>query len=348
MADQNVGAAASAVDPASQAIMTQLTNLQAQPQQLQQDNVTLSTKLMALCQANQGGGAGGGQAAQQGVQAALSFTLTPATTNLTGLLDYKSKLGQSIYKQGCDKLTPDGEEFTMTPATTVAFVKAFKNRCNIMGWNSGTQHVTKFFNQDNVMINTVKNYGQIAEQDLKVGCCETFCGVGGARHQAQATQNNHKMAQCLTKSLASAAKTRLEVFQSQYTLNGVDYGLLIYKKIMQLATINSVATTETLRANLTNLPIYAASVNSDINLINSYFNVNYSQILARGATIDNPVSKLFDTYLSVSDYAFKEYMKKKLDAYHDGNLETSFSHEKLMAQATAKFTYLTTRGLWGS
>ena len=56
------------------------------------------------------------------------------------------------------------------------------------------------------------------------------------------------MAQCLTKSLTSAAKTRLEVFQSQNTFDGVEYGPLIYKKIMQLATINSVATTETLRA----------------------------------------------------------------------------------------------------
>jgi hypothetical protein len=281
------------------------------------------------------------QAAQQGVQAALSFALTPATTNLTGVLDYKSKLGQSVYKQGRDKLTPDGKEFAMTPATTVTFVKAFENRCNIMGWNSGTQNVTKFLNQDNVMIDIVKNYGQIAEQDLKVGY-ETFCRVGGARHRAQATQNNHMMAQCLTKSLTSAAKTRLKVFQSQYTFDGVEYGLLIYKKIVQLTTIDSVTTTETLRANLTNLPIYVASVNGDINLINSYFNINYSQILARGATVNNPISKLFDAYLSVLDYAFKEYMKKKQDAYHGGNLGTSFSHEKLMAQATVKFTYLTT------
>ncbi len=229
----------------------------------------------------------------------------------------------------------------MTPATTVAFVKAFENRCNIMGWNSGTQNVTKFLNQDNVMIDIVKNYGQIAEQDLKVGC-KTFCRVGGARHQARATQNNCMMAQCLTKSLTSAAKTRLEVFQSQYTVDGVEYGLLIYKKIMQLATINSAATTETLRANLTNLPIYVASVIDNIDLINSYFNLNYSQILARGATVDDPVSKLFDAYLSVLDYAFKEYMKKKQDAYHASDLGTSFSHEKLMAQAMAKFTYLTT------
>jgi len=89
MADQNVGAAAPAVDPATQAIVTQLANLQAQLQQLQQDNATLSTELVALRQANQGGGADGGQPAQQGGQAtqpiAPTFALTPATTDLTGL-----------------------------------------------------------------------------------------------------------------------------------------------------------------------------------------------------------------------------------------------------------------------
>jgi hypothetical protein len=55
-----------------------------------------------------------------------SFALTPATTDVMGLIDYSSKLSQSIYKQGCKKLTKD-EGFPMTPATTVAFVKAFKN-----------------------------------------------------------------------------------------------------------------------------------------------------------------------------------------------------------------------------
>ena len=63
------------------------------------------------------------------------------------------------------------------------------------------------------MINIVKNYGQIAEEDLKLSC-EAFCKAGGARFQARVTQNNHMMAQCLTKFLTSAAKTRLEVYQS--------------------------------------------------------------------------------------------------------------------------------------
>ncbi len=50
----------------------------------------------------------------------------------------------------------------------------------------------------------------------------------------------------------------------------------------------------------------------------------------------------------VPDYNFKQYIAKKQDDYHDGNLGGTFTHENLMAQATAKFTYLTTCKIWGS
>jgi hypothetical protein len=117
---------------------------------------------------------------------------------------------------------------------------------------------------------------------------------------------------------------------------------------MRLATINSVATTEALRSNLNNLPIYATSINNDINLINLYFDVNYSPILAQGSTVNDPIAKLFDAYLVVPDYNFKQYIAKKQDDYHDGNSGPNFTHKNLMAQATAKFTYLTTCKIWGS
>jgi hypothetical protein len=122
---------------------------------------------------------------------------------------------------------------------------------------------------------------------------------------------------------------------------GVEYGPLMYKTILRLATIGSIATTETLRANLNNIPSYAASVNGDVDLINFYLDTNYTQILARGATVNDPIAKLFDAYLSVPDYNFKQYISTKQDDYHDGNLGINFTHKNLMAQATAKFTYLT-------
>jgi hypothetical protein len=188
----------------------------------------------------------------------------------------------------------------------------------------------KFTNQNNIVIDIVKNYGQINQANLWAGC-KVFCKHGGTKVQQQAAQNNHMMAQCLKKSLTIASLARLEPYQSPYLFDGVEYGPLMYKIIMSLTTINSVVTTEALCSNLKNLPIYAASVNGDINLINSYFNVNYSQILARGSTIDDPIAKLFDAYLVVPDYNLKQYIAKKQDDYHDGNLGPNFTHKNLMA-----------------
>jgi hypothetical protein len=51
-------------------------------------------------------------------------------------------------------------------------------------------------------------------------------------------------------------------------------GPIIYKKIMALATINSVATTKTLRSNLRELLTYCSTIKGDIELLHSYFDAN--------------------------------------------------------------------------
>jgi hypothetical protein len=157
-----------------------------------------------------------------------------------------------------------------------------------MGWNHGAQNITKFLNRDNLTINVVRHYGQIAKTNLKSGCKE-FCKAGGMCFQGRATQNNHMMAQCLKKSLTVAALACLKPYQSQYLFNRVEYGPLMYKIIMRLATMDSIATNEALQANINSLPQYATSANGDVNLINSYFDVNMSQLLARVQTVDNPI-----------------------------------------------------------
>jgi hypothetical protein len=291
-----------------QQVLDQVNALQGQLVTLQAKNAALTNKVQVLQQAAVAPQVpavqppvGGGQA--QTVAPATTLALTPATTDVTGLIDYSSKLGQLIYKQGCEKLTKD-KGFAMTHATTVAFVKAFENHCTIMVWNQGQRNITKFTNSNNAVVDIAKNYSQIDEASLKAGC-DVFYDANGTNYQTRALQNNHMMAQCLKKSLTVATLARLEPYQNQYLFNGVEYGPMMYKIIMRLAMIDSVATDEALQANLTNLAIYAASINGNIDLINSYFDVNYSQLLTRGSTVDNLIAKLFDAYLVVPDYNFK-------------------------------------------
>jgi hypothetical protein len=58
-------------------------------------------------------------------------------------------------------------------------------------------------------------------------------------------------------------KVRLLTYRNDYTFDGVEYAPLMYKVIMRLATIDSIAPTQTLWDNLQNLGVFAATVNAD-------------------------------------------------------------------------------------
>jgi hypothetical protein len=58
------------------------------------------------------------------------------------------------------------------------------------------------------------------------------------------------MSMCLANSLSLSAKVQLLTYKNEYIFEGVKYAPLMYKAIMRLATIDSVATTQMLRATL--------------------------------------------------------------------------------------------------
>jgi len=280
--------------------------------------------------------------------AVVVFADTPQSLNAKDLLDYATKRGSSIYEQGCktldDKALPDG--FSMTADQTVVFVEALTRRAGELGWNVGSKNITTFTNAAGKDIDIIKEYGQIDEQTLKTAC-ERFCKTGGADVATRAKQNNTMMATCLGKSLTADAAAKLLTFCTKYTFDGVEYAPLMYKIIMQIATIDTVATTKTLRDNLNNLGVFAATVQGDIHKINGKFDKNYTQLLARGATVDDPVGLLFDAYLIVPCHEFKGYMKQYHNEYLDGR-HSGITHERLMTYAVSKFSYLQQKGQWGA
>ncbi len=66
------------------------------------------------------------------------------------------------------------------------------------------------------------------------------------------------MSMCLNKLLMASARASLLTYRNEYTFDGVEYAPLMYKIIMHLATIDSVATTQTLRDNLQNLGVFCS------------------------------------------------------------------------------------------
>jgi hypothetical protein len=131
-------------------------------------------------------------------------------------------------------------------------------------------------------------------------------------------------------------QARLVTQRNEYTFDGVEYTPLMYKIIMRLATIGSVATTQTLHDNLQSLGVYAATVSGNIDKVHNKFDKNYSQLIARGATIDDPIGILSKAYLVVPCHNFKSYICRQHKDYLKGNL-TAITHEALMNSANCKF-----------
>jgi hypothetical protein len=112
------------------------------------------------------------------------------------------------------------------------------------------------------------------------------------------------------KMLTPAARVRLLPFQGDYEIDKIIYAPLLHKKIMALATIDSIAMTKTLCSNLRELPTYCSTIKGDIELLHSYFNANYTQIIARWATVGGSIME-HTTQESVERIIFSEVHKKR-------------------------------------
>ncbi len=106
----------------------------------------------------------------------------------------------------------------------------------------------------------------------------------------------------------AGVQARLLSYRNKYAFDEVECAPLMYKIIMRLVTINSVTTTQTLRNNLQSLGTYAATVSGDIDKVHREVNKNYSQLIARGAPINNPICILFEAYLLAPCHHFKLYI----------------------------------------
>jgi hypothetical protein len=118
-------------------------------------NTTLTVQVQNLPRGAAAGGAAGGGA---GAATLVPFAATPAMVNHQDLINYSTKVGTTIYNEGCEKLTT---EFTMKSSGTVVYTTELQAKCVKMGWHMGTQQIINFIDAAGSTINIVHQYGQI-------------------------------------------------------------------------------------------------------------------------------------------------------------------------------------------
>ena len=237
--------------------------------------VSLQARLLALIQELQNQVDTLNAAATTATTASVVFADTPNTLEVENIIDYKTKLGASIYERGCQALNNKAltKGFPCPSTSPSSLLKLFIARHPKWG---GTKALSKSPPLSIVMarpIDIIKEYGQIDEAMLKTQC-ERFCKAGEADAQSRAKQNNTMVCICLGKSLTASAQAKLLACRAKFTFNGVEYAPLMYKIIMRLTTMDSVATNQTLCENLQALVTFAAAVQGNIDKIHKEFDKN--------------------------------------------------------------------------
>ena len=320
-----------------------IAQLEALIQTLTTQNTNLQTQVDALQIAAAAAPAPPVGVAAPPAAAPVVFAENPGRYDVEHLIDFTTRLGSNIYERGSKPLT---KLYDMKSNSTVVFTQSVVERCTEIGWSQGTQNITQFTNQDGQAISLPTEYGRIDMATLTTQC-ERFMEPTGADYNNRASQNNYMMSLFLMTSLTEEAIARLHPYRNEYTINNKICAPLLYKVIMRQATIDSKATSEALRQNLNELASYAPTVDGDVDMINSRFDENYTQLIARGETVDDPIAKLFDAYNNVPCSQFKTYITHVYEDYLDDKL-SNFTHEKLMTMATRKFNYLKQKGLWNT
>jgi hypothetical protein len=92
----------------------------------------------------------------------------------------------------------------------------------------------------------------------------------GSNANQHASQNNQMMQGCIWDSLPSLAQQQLAQYETEYTLGNHLCGPLLLKVIMQMATMDSQATTSIIQASLNDIASYAVGVSGDVEKITAF------------------------------------------------------------------------------
>jgi hypothetical protein len=302
-----------------------LANMQAIAQQLQ----ALQAQINAMAPV-QGGNVGEGAPAP----IPAVFADTPGRRKADDIIDYSTTTGMKIYKEASTELKV---KFDVESSQVVLFCEALKSRAQDSGWALGEGDIINIPDEKGDKHNLLMEFGCLTTQEIKTHVTSYLVANG------RKAQNSTQMLNCLKASITDAGWLKIMSEADKYTVDEKESGPLLFKLLMQTAVVDTVATAEFYRANLSSLDTYVATVDSNIEIFNQYVKTQLAGLKARGETTNDLLTNLFKAYLNVSDEAFVRYIELKKIAFEDGQ---EIKPDALMSLALNKYATLKQQGKW--
>ena len=170
-----------------------------------------------------------------------------------------------------------------------------------MGWDNADQGIIKWTNADGAAIDLISQYGQIDAATLKTAC-EIF--LTGMKYAERMAQNNAMASKSVLATLTDDTNIKLLAYRDEYKVTpaGANSSVvvfpLLYKTIVRhRPPSNTSATSAALRNNIMKVAEYAKKVNGDVDQINAFVDLNYTQLKARGDTVPDASTDIMKAYI---------------------------------------------------
>jgi hypothetical protein len=164
-------------------------------------------------------------------------------------------------------------------------------------------------------------------------------------NQTREQQDSRQLFQCINASLTQEAQVAVTLRAQDYIVENKESGACLLKVLINLATINTQATTQFLCSRLIKLDENMVSCNSNIELFNKYVLDQINSLHARGEEMLDFLVNLFIGYLAASDKKFVGYILRRRDDYDHGTLVDA---ETLMRLALLQYLALVDSGEWNA
>ena len=270
-------------------------------------------------------------------QAAIDFALAPALVNADALIDYNTPAGAKLYERAVKPLSPD-DLYDLSSDRLTVFLADLDDRIVASGWEGIFSIPEDAAAAAPVLRMLTTDYGVVTLDQIRAHA-ETYLP-----NNDRNCQNAFQAFNCLMNSLDNKAKMRINLRRDLFVVDGVGHGPLLLKVIVQTAYVDTRSTVLHLREQLSRLDMYIKDVKSDVEVFNDHVRTMVSGLEARGEQTLDLLANLFKGYMCVTDSSFVEFIKRKKDAYEEGEIE--LTPEQLMESAANKFNALKQSGRW--
>ena len=262
----------------------------------------------------------------------VPFHLSPAQYDTTAMLDLTSRAGRSIFE---DAQRGHATKYDLSRDGLPAFINAAKTAATRLGCNVGNDSVCHFTAADGGdLLHIVDKYGQLSIDRITNQATPYLTGNNNNSRQAQ---NNMIMATWTLASLAAEARVEIETYASEYTIGDKICFALLWKRIVNVPSMDSTVTARNIRSSLDGLP--AEIPNMTIADFNQKLTNLATQLSSRGETKDDLVTLILTAYQNTTDSRFNDYWRR-MESDLDDNIGilVGMTWQQVLAKGATKYS----------